>query len=290
MKRILVPVDFSSHTGISCQYALSIARTTGAEIILFHSFFDQIYFSNGGLNTGFESGIMLTDEIVMDFFNQKELKLKNLADELKSILKQDEKTGINIIIRMESGDPDIQISHAIYELDPDLIIMGSGGMGKKGLLSGSVARHVVDNTEIPVIAVPDLSEVPSIRNVLYMTAFDDADPNVISKIDSVLSDFHVIIHCLHLLNDKNKSTAVHKMKELSENQLLQKVKGRIFFQTLEFNGNEDQLIDFIKTNEITLIAFIPHKRNIFKNIFYQGISREDLFLTHVPIMAVKPMQ
>ncbi len=43
-------------------------------------------------------------------------------------------------------------------------------------------------------------------------------------------------------------------------------------------------------NKIDLIAFIPHKRNILKNLFYQGITREDLFLTRIPIMAVKPIQ
>jgi nucleotide-binding universal stress UspA family protein len=290
MQRILVPVDFSSHTGMSCQYALSIAKITGAEIILFHSFFDQLYFSDGGFNTGFESGIMLTDEIILDFYKQKESKLRSIAEELQASILQHDKSGMKISYRMESGDPEVQIMNAITQLNPGLIIMGSGGMGKKGLLSGSVARRIIDHTKIPVIAVPDLKAAPSISRVVYMTTFNEADTDIILKIDSILSNFHVNISCLHLLKDDNKADAKQKIEHLSKNQLLKKLEGRISFHILDTEHQQVTLRKFIEKHKIDLIAFIPHKRNILKNIFYKGITREDLFLTRTPIMAIKPIQ
>ena len=42
MKKILVPVDFSDHTDITCTYALKFAEAYKAEVNLFHSYFDQI--------------------------------------------------------------------------------------------------------------------------------------------------------------------------------------------------------------------------------------------------------
>ena len=287
MNRILVPVDFSSHTAISCQYALSVAKSTGAEIILFHSFFDQIYFSDGGFSTSFESGIMLTDEIILDFYRQKEAKLRGIAEELKAGLIQPDESGVRLTCRMESGDPEVQIMSAIDQLKPDLIVMGSGGMGKKGLLSGSVARRVIDHTTIPVIAVPGLAVLLPVKNVVYMTAFDHADSDVIALIDSLLATFRIKIFCLHILKNDNDAISKQKMNALA-GRLSQKNMGeRVSFHILTDNHEQESLRNFLEEHHIDLIAFIPHKRNIFKNIFYQGITKDDLFQTRIPILAIK---
>ena len=290
MKKILVPVDFSSHSEISCQYALSVAKASGAEIILFHSFFDQLYFSDGGINTGFESGIMLTDEIILDFYKQKERQLKDIAEALQADIAQPDKSGMKVSYRMESGAPEVQIINAIRQLKPDLIIMGSGGMGKKGLLSGSVARKIINHAEIPVIAVPGIDVLPAISNIAYMTTFNPADCDVILKIDAILSPLRVNFFCLHLIKDDNYMDVKRSMDNLSEEQALKSLKGRITYNILDSYHQKDTLHDFLEVHHIDLIAFIPHKRNILKNIFYQGITKEDLFLTHTPIMALKPIQ
>lgn len=288
MKRILVPVDFSVHTGISCQYALVIAKASGAEITLFHSFFDQLYYSDGGFNTGFESGIMLTDEIILDFHKQKKARLQELADELSSSISKSGLSKVTVNSQMGSGDPEVQILQAIQQVNPDLIIMGSGGMGKKRLLSGSVARRIMNSTEIPVIAVPDLEEAPSIRNVVYMTNFDPADHEVIGQIDSILSAFNVNIFCLHLSGELETANADEKISNLANNQSLKNLEERISFHVLEAGDQQETLRLFLDEHDIDLVAFIPHKRNVLKNIVFQGLTKEDLFLTRNPILAVKP--
>jgi nucleotide-binding universal stress UspA family protein len=288
MKSILVPVDFSPHTGISCQYALVIANATGAKIILFHSFFDQLFFSDGGFNTGFESGIMLTDEIILDFHKQKESKLKELAEELNSSILQADKSNIKVSYQMGSGDPEVQILQAIQQLEPELIIMGSGGMGKKRLLSGSVARRIMNSTEIPVIAVPDVDEVPSIKNVVYMTNFDPGDHEAIAEIDTILSPFQVNIFCLHLSDDNENTISKQKISNLANNQMLKNLEGRISFHLLDAENQQESLRVFMDEQKIDLISFIPHKRNILKNIVFHGLTKEDLFLIRIPILAIKP--
>lgn len=289
MKRILVPIDFSSHTGISCQYAGAIAETTGAEIILFHSFFDQLYYSGAGFNSGgFESGIMLTDEIILDFQKQKESRLEELANELKSSLSQSGKSKVNVTYHMGIGDPEVQILQAIEEFEPDLIILGSGGMGKKRLLSGSVARRIMNTINTPVIAVPSLDEAPPIRNVVYMTTFEPADQDIIVKIHSLLNTFDVNFFCLHLSNEKDSALAKQKMDEFAGSPILKALEGRISFHLLDDENQDEALRNFLDEQKADLIAFIPHKRNILKSIVFQGLTKEDLFLTRIPILAIKP--
>ena len=288
MKRILVPVDFSPHTDVSCRYALSLANAAGAEIILFHSFFDQLYFSDGGFTTGFESGVMLTDEVILDFYKQKETRLNELAAELRADTRPG--TTVKISFRMESGDPEVQIMSAIEQLAPDLIIMGSSGMGKKSLLSGSVARRIIEHADIPVIAVPDSEGVKPMRNVAYMTAFDPDDPHVISAIDRVVAPIQINMFCLHLMKDEDETDAKAEMMKLSGDAAIKNLEGRISFHTLNYDRQQNALRKFTGDQKIDLIAFIPHKRNILQNIFHQGLTKEDLFHTKIPIMAIKPIQ
>jgi nucleotide-binding universal stress UspA family protein len=289
MKRILVPVDFSSHTDISCQYAHAIANTTGAEIILFHSFYDQLYYSAGGFNSGgFESGIMLTDEIIQDFQKQKESRLQGLANKLKSDILQSKGSNIKVSYHMGIGDPEVQILEAIEEFEPDLIILGSGGMGKKRLLSGSVARRIMNTINTPVIAVPNLDKAPPIRNVVYMTTFEPADEDIITKIYSLLNSFDVKFFCLHLSDDNESTLAKQKMNEFANRPIPKELEGRISYHLLDNEDQDEALRNFLDDRHADLIAFIPHKRNILKSIVFQGITKEDLFLTRIPILAIKP--
>lgn len=289
MKRILVPVDFSQHTGISCQYASAIAQTTGAEIILFHSFYDQLYYSGAGLNSGgFESGIMLPDEIILDFQKQKETRLKELANKLTSGIARSGIPGVKVTYHMGIGDPEVQILQAIEEFEPDLIILGSGGMGKKRLLSGSVARRIMNTVNTPVIAVPDMDEASPIRNVVYMTTFEPSDKDIISAIDTLLESFHVNFTCLHLTDDNDSATEKKKMNDFASSQMPRRLQGRISFHLLDGEDQQEALRIFLDEQKTDLVAFIPHKRSILKNIVFPGLTKEDLFLTRIPILAIKP--
>ena len=288
MKKILVPVDFSPHTETSCRYALSIAEKAGSELILFHSFFDQVYFSDGGFSTSFESGLMLTDEIILDFYKQKESTLRSIAESLESSLSQAGRSRVKITCHMESGDPEIQIVNAIRKFNPDLIIMSSAGMGKKRILSGSVARRIIDHTSTPVLAVPALAETRTVKNVVYMTAFESGDSEVIRNIESLFSGFDTSFAILHILTGMEEPGAEKNMEALSESLLSASPGTTKTYHILEDNEHYDRLKHFLAEHRTDLIAFIPHKRNVFRNLFHHGIKREDLFLTHIPILAARP--
>jgi nucleotide-binding universal stress UspA family protein len=288
MKRILVPVDFSAHSEISCQYALGLAVATGAEIILFHSFFDQFYYSDGGLATGFESGLMMTDEIILDLYNQKKSMLDKIAGQMNAQLQKEGISGISISTRLDSGDPQVQIIQATSQIKPDIIIMGSAGLGKKGLMAGSVARRIIEHTDLPVIAVPANRNTAPLQNIAYMTTFDSGDLSVIPVIDNLFSAFRTNIFCLHLTKEEPDPQASGNMINLSDKLLPLNQEGRITFHILKIDHEREVIGNFMNDHQISLIAFIPHKRNIFESLFYQGITKEDLFHTKIPVLAVKP--
>lgn len=284
--KILVPVDFSTHTRITCEYALNLAMLTRKELILFHSFYDQIYFSDGGFATGFESGIMLTDEIILDFYKQKEARLLSIMEDLRMEAADGGEPDLSITCQIESGDPEVMILNAINRIEPQLIVMGSSGMGRKSIFAGSVARRIMDHTTIPVIAVPELEKLPGISSVTYMTNFDPSDPLVITEIDSIFSPLSIQIQCVHISSGKNEVIARENLDNLTNKDLPVRPGTSLSYHVITGDNAQETLEAFIEDNQTDLIAFIPHKRNIFKNFNRQNLRKEDLFLTRTPIMAI----
>lgn len=284
MKRILVPVDFSTHTKTASHFAASLASRTDAEVILFHAFLNQVFYTDGGMAAGFESGILLTDEMILDFFKQKESALEALGENTRTWLAGIGRPDVKVSTRIESGDPEVQILQAIAAHKPGLIVMGSAGMGKKSLFSGSVARRIMDHAEVPVIAVPELGSVPVIRNVAYMTNFDAADVRAILGFGKLFHGQQVSIHLVHLVQDDPE--AGQKMASLAKNPLLAGLENFLHPHVLSSDDLNSSLQAFIKEHDIAMLVFIPHKRNILKNLLYRGITKDDLFKANLPLLAI----
>jgi hypothetical protein len=165
--------------------------------------------------------------------------------------------------------------------------MGSTGMGEKRIMSGSVARRIIDNTAIPVLAVPVDASALSVNRIAYMTAFEHTDFEHISAIEELFGAFETNFKVIHVMTGKDEDDAGIKMAALSEQFMLVEKAENKSFHILTDNEHYDNLKHFLEEKRIDLIAFIPHRRNFFKNLFHQGITREDLFLTHIPILAVR---
>lgn len=142
IKRILVPLDGSESADRALSEALRLAKIFDAEL-------DFIYVANlngaiGGYplpaNSGFSGSVLKSvaaaGQTILD------RALDRTPDEIKA-------KGHCV-----SGVPAQVILHKAKELDADLIVMGSRGLGAiKGALLGSVSRFLLERAECPVMAV-----------------------------------------------------------------------------------------------------------------------------------------
>lgn len=143
--RILVPVDFSSHSDRAFRYALRLASRFGASVDLLHV-----------VDNPFASGTMTP-----------EVYVPNLPEMLDSLLQEAEKglaalksaaagERLRVGTRVLTGQP----AHTIVEHARtggfDLIVMGTHGRtGFSHLFVGSVAERVVRRAPCPVLTVRD---------------------------------------------------------------------------------------------------------------------------------------
>jgi nucleotide-binding universal stress UspA family protein len=137
IQKILVPTDFSAHADAAFQVAQTMARLTGAEVILFHVARPPAVVLEGG-------------QLLID----PNKKPGNLWDRFDN---------------MPPGEPVVRVRHEVIVADRpgarhileildklgcDLIVMGTHGRtGLRHLLFGSVAEEVVRLARCPVMVV-----------------------------------------------------------------------------------------------------------------------------------------
>jgi len=286
MKNIFVPVNFSESTENALNYALGIAMKTGAAITLYHSFFEQIYFSDGGFSTGFESNVMITDEIVNDLFSQKK---KNLDELKQNLLRQAEKSDhkdLAIEIVIDNGNPDHQILSACERINPDLLIMASSGIGKNFILSGSVARRIMDSSSVPVMAIPNQALYKEIKNVAFMTEFDQSDVLILKKFFELFNRYSPMVYVVHLNIDGKNPDAEQQMEKLLLDPMISDYSLQLEPQIIDCENQQKTIESYVKDKKIDLISILPHKRNLFKQVFTQDLTKKDLFQTNLPLLGM----
>jgi nucleotide-binding universal stress UspA family protein len=138
-KRILVPTDFGEASTRAVETAVSLARESGAVLVLAHAWEIPAYAYSGFV---FSSGDMVSA--------LEDAAKKMLGDALADVKKT--VPSATSILRM--GIAWEQILEAAKATDADLIVMGTHG--RRALahaLLGSIAEKVVRLSPIPVLTV-----------------------------------------------------------------------------------------------------------------------------------------
>ena len=136
--KILVPTDFSAHADEAFRVAHTLARATGAEVILFHVAQPPAVVAEGGR--------LLTDPGTG--------KTANLWDRFQNILPNDSGVRVEhqVIIADRPGAK--HILEILDKLGCDLIVMGTHSRSwLKHVLFGSVTEEVVRLAHCPVMVV-----------------------------------------------------------------------------------------------------------------------------------------
>ncbi len=286
MGTILLPVDFSDETKTAIDFGFEIARKTGSGLVLLHSFHDQLYFSDGGFSTGFESNVMVTDEIISDFYKQKKKNIEELKEALLERGKEAGWSEIKVETVMETGDPEYQIPEAAEKIGPDLIVMTSTGIGKNFLLAGSVARKIMDSEVAPVLAIPKNTEYREISNIAYMTEFEETDVEVLKKLFGLLNAYKPNVYVVHLNVEAKDPDAMQRMQNILDHEDLREYTVQLIAQVIECEKPQRTIEGYVKAKNIDMICIVPHKRNIFKQIFTSDLTKKDLFQTNLPLLGI----
>ncbi|MCJ7499970.1 universal stress protein [bacterium] len=141
MRKVLVPVDFSSTSNKAFLYAREMADCWEGELHLVHV-----------LDTEFLSGAV---HITIEPLDESVAKWEKRAEEkLKSIYHEAGGEALSGEIHIRKGKPPEEILQIAEELDVDMIVIGSHGRtGLERAIFGSVAEKVTRLAQVPVLVI-----------------------------------------------------------------------------------------------------------------------------------------
>jgi nucleotide-binding universal stress UspA family protein len=137
IKRILVPTDFSAHADEAFRVALTLARATGAEVVVFHVARPPAVATQGG-------------PLLADAGQEP----TNLWDRFRDLQADDPGIRVRHEVIVADRPGATHILQILDKLGCDLIVMGTHGRrGLKHVLFGSLTEDVVRRARCPVMVV-----------------------------------------------------------------------------------------------------------------------------------------
>ena len=142
LRKILVPVDFSSCSLAGARYAARLARSTGASVRFLHVVFPY-------------SQVLGIDRVGANSTSMAQTVRETAQGEMARLRRMKFLRGLDCEAELRVGPVVDEISGASSSPEVDLLVISTHGRtGFKRALIGSIAEHVVRYAECPVITVP----------------------------------------------------------------------------------------------------------------------------------------
>jgi len=286
MKKILVPVDFSDSTINTCKYALKLTGNEKARLFLFHIYPNQLIVADSSFPSGIDSDAFISTEYINELRKLAEKNMDDLTRKVNKLILEEYSGEISVENMVTGGEPEYEINNVCRDLNPDLIVMGTRGEGKKGFLEGSMAEKLMTTTKIPLVAIPESFGVLKSHKIMYAMNYSEFD---YSSIEAILNLYNFIkkeIFVIHVeLNEKKKEE--QEMMDNLQHRLLKAFPNEKFnFHVLKDSDKSAALQNAVNEFKIDLIAFIAHKTNFFQTLFSRNIHKKDFFKLELPMLAL----
>jgi nucleotide-binding universal stress UspA family protein len=285
IKRILVPIDFSKNSLTACLFAFALAQKLGAEIKLLHVFNDP--FVDSGYIPTRASYQSFSRNVLLEIEEMAKKNLLAFLEELKINLKKLNLNDVKFHYNLRRGKPEYQIVNMAEAYKPYIIVVGAQGAGKMPSdIIGSVTTKVIENIEVPIIAIPESWEYKNFDkiNMLYATDFQDSDHSALNKLLDITKPFDIKFNCIHIESNENapwKEMQMFKL-ESSLNNLYPNTD--IKCHLINHPNLLEGIQNFIDESNIDLISFTSPKRSIFYKLMFPNNLKKMIYQSKIPLL------
>lgn len=274
-KTILFPTDFSEVAHNAFQYALELADTLSARIVLLHVNFETTLQSEWVPEEFIQALRDEKKEKAMKFFHEYQREAQLISG--KSIEVSP------MITRGHAADEIIRVSHRD---DVGLIIMGT--LGAESLaekIMGSVTAKVIEGAKCPVLAVPAEARYRPIRHLMFATGFEARDTEVIRQLLVFSQLFDATLSCSHIRTQKGEwdKVDIQTFEEIYELELKE---DRLRFYLSNDKDILHGLNRFIEDHKVDMVVMLKHRHHFLDRMLRESHTREMALHSSVPVLAL----
>ena len=273
MVNILVPTDLSEVSKIAVQYALKIVNKLGGTLTVLH---------------------VVT--IIQPTRATMRLQLKSLEKELMDTSREDMeafvktitkqlKTEVSIKVKVAKGTSfNDAVKREAKKLRTGLIVMGTkGASGLRKYVLGSNTASVIEVSHVPVLAVPELGEFKSFKNVVYATDLKNVQKELKTLIP-YLEKFNSTVHLLHVTSSLKEVSALEKKID----GIVKKAGVTNVICKVIVNKNIDEAIDYyVAESKADLLTMFTHDVSFYEKLFNRSMTRKMAFHSKIPLLAFR---
>jgi len=259
MATILFPTDFSKTANNAFLYALNLAKAIDADIRM----------------------ITLKTHL-KEYLNMQEEEFATKEHELRQLAIDNDLDDISITSSLEIGDFLFTVLDIVKKEDIDYIVMGTNGENSFGQkFFGSQTIAVINNSPVPVLAIPHNVEFIENRKFAYATMFDDKEAGAIKQMVGFAKKHGSDLTIVHVENKEMDFDAMMKKREFEVTYPNVKI------EILKNNYVETALIDYCDMYNVDVLGIMHRELNPFQRLFTESHSRRLLTDADFAILALK---
>jgi nucleotide-binding universal stress UspA family protein len=272
MKKIIVPVDFSTTAANAAEFAGNLAIFYGGEILLYNAY--QMPVPVG------EISYPLYDIPEMQQASEQELEM------LKSDLEGRLRSKITINIKAEMTMLSDGLADLCDSIKPDLVVIGlSGKNALTKLIVGSNTIYTAHHLKYPVLVIPPKASFTPVRKIGFACDYKEIKESVpVEVLKKIITDFNAELYVINVdFQDKNFTPEV-----VHENFAIRDLLEDFYpkFESIEAENVTEGLNRFAENNGIDWIVVIPKKHTILQKMFNRSHSKDLLFHSHLPVLCL----
>jgi len=275
MKRILIPTDFSGPSKASIRFAIDLASRAGAEIHVVHMIeLPLLPETTFGIQPYPLDPVAVEKAITM---------ANNLFEEMRKQFPS------HVAIRFKTINDYVVpgIRQYIADNEIDLVVMSTHGASDlQEFFVGSTAEKIVRFSPVPVISIPKEAEAGSIKNIVFPTALEPGQHDLVKDLKDLQQLLGAKLHVLFINtpgNFYNDREARQKLEALARQYSLRDYTLNFRSHRFERSG----ILEFMNEIRGDMIAMATHGRTGFAHFFKGSIAEKVLNRIDNPIWTWK---
>lgn len=273
MVNIIVPTDFSNLSKIALKYAIKIANKLDGNVTVVHiiTITKAIRISVRAKMKGLDENLLLAGQ------DDLERLIKTISEQYQSTQP------LKYHVVRGSYFPSALIEEA-KRLRSGLVVMGTrGATGIAKAVLGSNTASVIEESHIPVLAVPEHAEFKGFRNIVYASDLRHLEKEL-SILILYVEKFGSTIHLIHILQDGNEVQET----ELKIETVLQKFSYKNLVTLVLVDSDIGAAIDqYVEVSKADILAMFTHELSFYEKVFDKSITRKMAFHSSIPLLAFK---
>lgn len=273
MVNILVPTDLSELSKIAAQYAVKIAGKMGGNVTLLHVV--------NILEPTRSTMRLRVKALEQELFDAAKEDLDAMVKDISKTLK----TNLFIEVKIVKGASfNETVKKEAKRLRTGLIVMGTrGASGVKKYVMGSNTASVIDMSNVPVLAVPELGAFKNFRNVVYASDLNHLEKEMKALIP-YLEKFDSTVHLIHVTQSLKAVSAIERKID----SVVQKTGYKNVIVRVMVNKKVDEAIDhYVEVTKADLLTMFSHEHSFYEKLFDRSMTRKMAFHSKIPLLAFK---